>query len=121
MNRAILLVERVLRPSRPTGAHRMLLKWRAGQAGRFGEPGDAERGGSLAQVRRNLLEQLQPFAGHRRLHSDETGDVAARLRKARDETAADRIGNVHKHNGDGTRLLQQAAVLGVPCERIRSG
>ena len=32
-----------------------------------------------------ILEQLQPLAGHRRLQVGETGDVAARPRKARDE------------------------------------
>ena len=37
----------------------------------------------------------------------ETGDVAARPRKARDEAAADRIGNARENDGDGARLLQQ--------------
>jgi hypothetical protein len=36
-----------------------------------------------------------------------TGDVAARLREARDEAAADRIGNRRENDGDGARLLQQ--------------
>jgi hypothetical protein len=39
MDRAILQVDRVLRRTLPpAGAHRMLLKWRAWQAARFGEP-----------------------------------------------------------------------------------
>ena len=39
MNSAILQVDRVLRRTLPlTGAHRMLLEWRAWQAARFGEP-----------------------------------------------------------------------------------
>jgi hypothetical protein len=39
MNIAILEVDRVLRRSLTlAGAHRMLLKWRAWQAARFGEP-----------------------------------------------------------------------------------
>ena len=39
MNRAILEVDRVLRRALPlAGAHRVLLKWRAWQAARFGEP-----------------------------------------------------------------------------------
>ena len=59
-------------------------------------------------ARRNLLEQLQPLAGHSRLHRDETGDVTARPRKARDESAADRIGNESENDGDGARLLQQS-------------
>jgi hypothetical protein len=56
------------------------------------DPGDA---------RCNLLEQLQPLASHRGLHSDETGDVSSRLREARDEAAADRIGNERENDGDG--------------------
>ena len=51
--------------------------------------------------------QLQPLAGHRRLDIGEAGDVAARPRKARNETAADRIGNDYENYGDGARLLQQ--------------
>jgi hypothetical protein len=62
------------------------------------DPGDA---------RCNLFEQLQPLASHRGLHSDETGDVSSRLRKARDEAAADRIGNERENDGDGACLLQQ--------------
>jgi hypothetical protein len=58
-------------------------------------------------TRRNLLEQFQQLAGHRRLRNVETGDVAARPREARDEAAADRIGNVRENDGDGARLLQQ--------------
>ena len=57
-------------------------------------------------ARRNFLEQLQPLAGHRWLNIGETGNVAARPRKARDEAAADRIGNVHENDGDGARMLQ---------------
>src|SRR5216684_388650 len=45
---------------------------------------------------RNLLEQLQPLAGDRRLHNGETGSVAAGPRQALDEAAADRIGNDYK-------------------------
>ena len=36
-----------------------------------------------------------------------TGDVAARAREARDEAAADRVGNDRENDGDGARLLQQ--------------
>ncbi len=57
-------------------------------------------------ARRDLLEQLYPFAGHRRLEIDETGDVAARPRQALDKAAANRIGNDRENNGDGARLLQ---------------
>src|SRR5262245_30865695 len=55
---------------------------------------------------RNLFEQLQPLAGHRGLHSDETSDVSSRPRKARDEAAADRIGNECEDDGNGACLLQ---------------
>jgi hypothetical protein len=41
------------------------------------------------------------------LDIDEPGDVAARMRQARNEAAADRIGNVRENNGDGMCLLQQ--------------
>ena len=66
-----------------------------------------EQEGDPVDARRNLLEQLQPLARHRALESGETGDVAARPRKARDEAAADRIGNDRENDGDGARLLQQ--------------
>src|SRR6516164_6801085 len=65
-----------------------------------------EQEGYPVDARRNLLEQLQPLASHRRLHSDETGDVSSRPRKARDEAAADRIGNERENDGDGACLLQ---------------
>src|SRR5262249_47675834 len=66
-----------------------------------------EQEGHPRDARRNLLEQLQPLAGYRRLHNDETGDIAARPREARHEAAADRVGNVHKDNRDGAGLLEQ--------------
>src|SRR4029077_20491317 len=58
-------------------------------------------------VRRNLLEQLQPLAAQRGLDSGETGDVAARPRQRRDEAAADRIRNARENDGDGARFWQQ--------------
>ena len=63
-----------------------------------GDPGDP---------RRNLLEQFQPLAGLRRFRNGETGNVAARSQEARDEAAANRIGNNPENDGDGARLLQQ--------------
>ena len=72
--------------------------WRRYRVEQEGDPGDA---------RRDLLEQLQPLARDRRLIIGETGDVAARPRKARDEAAADRIGNDGENDGDGARLMQQ--------------
>ena len=86
--------------------------WRRCRVEQEGDPGDA---------RRNLFEQLQPLAGHRRLHIDETGDVAAWPRQARDEAAADRIGNDAKMMGMVRVCCSIAAVVGVLCERMRSG
>src|SRR5215471_17109872 len=40
-------------------------------------------------------------------YSDETGDVSSRLGKARDEAAADWIGNERENDGDGASLSQQ--------------
>src|SRR5262249_47188430 len=57
--------------------------WRRYRVEQEGDPGD---------VRRDLLEQLQPLAGHRRLNAGEAGDVAAWPRKARDEAATDWVG-----------------------------
>src|SRR5262245_31642557 len=55
---------------------------------------------------RDLLEQLRPLGAERALEVDEPGDVAARVRQARDEAAADRIGDDHEDDGDAARLLQ---------------
>jgi hypothetical protein len=76
------------------------------------DPGDA---------RRDLFEQLQPLASHRGLHSDETGDVPSRLRKARDKAAADRIGNERETMGMVRVSCSIIAVIGVLCVRMRSG
>ena len=65
-----------------------------------------EQEGGPVDARRNLLEQLQPLAGNRRLHNGETSGVAAWPRKALYEAAADRIGNDNKHDGNSPRLLQ---------------
>ena len=79
---------------------------------RIGRGCGVEQEGDPVDARRNLLEQLKPFAGHGRLHQDKAGDVAARPLKARDEAAADRIDNVYENNGDGARLLQQSRCSG---------
>src|SRR5260370_32006802 len=42
---------------------------------------------------RNFFQEAQPLAAHRRFKIREPGDIAARPRQARDETAADRIGH----------------------------
>ena len=77
--------------------------WRGSRIEQEGDPVDA---------RRNLLEQLQPLSGHRLLHCDETGDVAAWARNARDEAAPDRIGDLNENNRDAARLLQQRHSVG---------
>src|SRR5262245_59052233 len=66
-----------------------------------------EQESSPIDARCNLFEQLQPLASNRRLRKDETGDVAARPREARDEAAADWVSNDHENDGDGACLLQQ--------------
>jgi hypothetical protein len=54
-----------------------------------------------------LLQQLQPFAADRRLDVGDAGDISARPRQARDETARDRVGDMHKDDrGCLRRLLQ---------------
>src|SRR6516164_4983168 len=51
-------------------------------------------------VRRSKIVRSISGLGHNRR-------FATRLREARDEAAANRIGNHCKNNGDGARLLQQ--------------
>ena len=59
-------------------------------------------------ARRDLLEQLQPFAADAVFELREPGDVAARPRQARDEAGADRIDDLHEHDRHGAgRLLQR--------------
>jgi 3'-5' exonuclease len=65
--------------------------------GRHCDPGHA---------RRDLPEQLQPFAAQRALSHDKTGGVAARPREACDEATADRIGNNRENNRNDARFLQ---------------
>src|SRR5262249_37153226 len=71
-------------------------KWRRCRVEQEGDPPDA---------RGNLLEQLQPLAGHRRLHSSEAGYIAAWPRQTRDEATADWIDYVRENDGDSPRLL----------------
>ena len=70
---------------------------------------------------RNFLEQFHPLAGHRRRHRDETGDIAARVRNAGHETAANRICNLNEHDRDGARLLQQRRSRGCVCRKNKFG
>ena len=63
----------------------------------YGELADPGGIGGIAQdgrsrhARRDLLEQLQPFAANAVLEQGKSGDVAARPRQAFDEAGADRI------------------------------
>src|SRR6516165_8357551 len=77
--------------------------WRRYRVEQERDPGNAQR---------NLLEQLQPLAGHRRLNTGEAGYVTTWQRKARDEAAPDRIGNGRENDGNGARLLQQRGCRG---------
>ena len=58
-------------------------------------------------VRRDLLEQFQPFPAHAVFDIHETGGVAARPRQAVDEAGADRIGDNREHDRHGAGRLQQ--------------
>src|SRR5215813_2539537 len=53
----------------------------------------------------NLLEELQPFTGHRWFHHNETSGIATRLSKASDESAAKRIGYECENDGNGAGLF----------------
>jgi hypothetical protein len=64
-------------------------EWRAG---RIEQERHAGRG------RRNLLQQFHPFAAQRGIINREAGDIAARMREACGETAADGIGDGDKHD-----------------------
>ena len=59
-------------------------------------------------TRRDLLEQLQPFAADAVFEHSKAGGVAARPRQAVDEAGADRVGDTHEHDRHSAgRLLQQ--------------
>jgi hypothetical protein len=79
-----------------------------------------EQEGDSVDARCHLLEQLQPLATHGAFDVDEPGDVAARLRQARNEAAADRIGNIRKNNGDSAGLTARRALAGEPSMQRRS-
>src|SRR6516225_1141503 len=73
---------------------------------RIGRHRWVEQDGDPGNPGRDLLEQLQPLAAQRPLHHDETSRVTAGPREARDEAAADRIGNNRENDGDNARFLQ---------------
>jgi hypothetical protein len=59
---------------------------------------------SARDARNDVLEDLDPLAGQRRLEVGEARDVAARMRQAGNETAADRLGNGYEHDRDRAGL-----------------
>ena len=62
--------------------------------------------GDPTDPRNGLLELLQAFADQLRGQEGQAGNIAARVRKAGDEPARDRISSCGEDNGDGTgRLL----------------
>jgi hypothetical protein len=80
-------------------------KWRAG---RVVDHGDTPDCGS------DLLNEFQPFAADRRFDVDvgEPRDVAARPCERRDKTAADRIGDLGKHDRERARFPQERSHSG---------
>jgi hypothetical protein len=60
-------------------------------------------------MRRDALEQFEPFPAQVVLKARETRHVGARMSKARDETLADRIGDPYEHDGSGTCLPPQSS------------
>src|SRR5262249_22481949 len=59
----------------------------------------------LRHVRRDLFEQLQPFAANSIFEQEETSGVTARSRQALDKTSADRIDKIGEHDWDGVACL----------------
>jgi hypothetical protein len=57
------------------------------------------------QIRNDLTQEFQPFAGGIGLLGRQSGDVAARARKARYETDANWIDRDCKHDGNRSRSL----------------
>ena len=56
---------------------------------------------------RDLLEHAHPFSNHAWLIGHESGDIAARTSKARDEACADRIDDVTEHDRYSAGLIPQ--------------
>ncbi len=59
------------------------------------------------QLRRDLLEELQPLSAQIVFEIHETGGVASRLGQRIDDTGTDRIGNAHKYDRQRVRRLLQ--------------
>jgi hypothetical protein len=53
-----------------------------------------------------LLEQPEPFAANAIFEQAKTGHIAARFCQASNESGADRINNIHKHDWDRSGCLK---------------
>src|SRR5215510_9502708 len=75
------------------------------------------------QLRRNLLENAQPLAAHRRLEILEAGDVTTRLGQAGYESAVDRLGDLSEHNRNRAWELMKLCQCGIARDndRVRRG
>src|SRR5204863_935713 len=60
-----------------------------------------------ADARRDLFQQLKPFAGYRALEIDEAGGIASGPRQASDEAIAYRIDNRRKNDRNRVSISQQ--------------
>src|SRR6516162_10934230 len=58
-------------------------------------------------MRRHLLEGLQPLGSDRELETGEAGEMTARVRQILHQTFADRIGHLREHDGYSVTLLPQ--------------
>ena len=72
-------------------------------------------------VRRGLLEHLQPFRSDRELEAGEAGEIAARMRQVRHEALADRVGHVREHDRHRPGSAPAARPVHRRCRWPRSG
>jgi hypothetical protein len=66
---------------------------------------EVANGGYPNDVRRNELERLQPFARHRVLEADKSGDIPARARQAFDKSGTDGIEHLRENDRYRAGLL----------------
>jgi hypothetical protein len=64
--------------------------------------------GDARHTRRDFLQQFQPFHADRDLIEGEAGHVATGARQARNVPVGERIGDLCKHNRDGSGHLLQS-------------
>jgi hypothetical protein len=58
-------------------------------------------------LRRGLLERLQPFGSYRELEAGKAGEIAARMRQVQHEALADRVGHLSEYDWQDLALLPQ--------------